>query len=76
MILDTPEQIAFFAVLQVKARLRIELATGLRASNGPTTLTLANRLRERHAPNHPAFRRKADALEWLTLMTTREGNPT
>lgn len=74
--LDTPEQLAFFAVLQVKARLKIELATGLLYGRGPTSLQLANRLREKYDPNHRAFLRKTDALEWLTHITTQKGETT
>jgi hypothetical protein len=43
IVLDKPEQIAMFHLLQIKHALRLEIRTGMKFSNKGSLITLANR---------------------------------
>lgn len=58
IVIDTPEGIAFFRLLQLRGALRIEVELGLRMGRG-SLLAAVNR---EYGTN---FRRKADALAFL-----------
>lgn len=58
VMIDTPEEIAYFVILQLRARMNIETHSDMKFK-GQTTMSIIN---QRFGKS---FRRKKDALEYI-----------
>ncbi len=57
-MITTLEGISYFALLQIRARLKIEIATGMKHSGGSTLAVVNNMYGQ-------SFKRKQAALNWV-----------